>query len=135
MFLDHFHRTSLVAEGPGGMAGFLIGFVSPSQPREAYIHFVGVAPAARKSGLARSVYERFFGIARDHGRHVVRAVTAPVNSAPSPPTAAWASRSAALSPATTARGRAWSPSYARSDLKRTFPSLSVMCHIQTVCIA
>ncbi|TDE36849.1 GNAT family N-acetyltransferase [Nonomuraea mesophila] len=91
LFLDHFHHTSLIAEspagpaglggpdGPDGMAGFLIGFVSPSQPGEAYIHFVGVAPAARRSGVARSMYERFFGIARDHGRHVVRAITAPVN--------------------------------------------------------
>ncbi|MEO3794165.1 GNAT family N-acetyltransferase [Nonomuraea sp. B10E15] len=82
LFLDHFHGTSLIAEGPegpGDMAGFLIGFVSPSQPGEAYIHFVGVAPGARESGVARSMYERFFGIARDHGRHVVRAITAPVN--------------------------------------------------------
>ncbi|TDD00750.1 GNAT family N-acetyltransferase [Nonomuraea deserti] len=79
LFLDHFHRTSLIAEGSGGMAGFLIGFVSPSQPGEAYIHFVGVVPGARGSGVARSMYERFFGIARDHGRHVVRAITAPVN--------------------------------------------------------
>ncbi|MEO3885540.1 N-acetyltransferase [Nonomuraea sp. B5E05] len=82
LFLDHFHGTSLIAEGPGDpgdLAGFLIGFVSPSQPGEAYIHFVGVAPGSRESGVARSMYERFFGIARDHGRYVVRAVTAPVN--------------------------------------------------------
>ncbi|MBF8187421.1 GNAT family N-acetyltransferase [Nonomuraea sp. K274] len=79
LFLDHFHRTSLVAEGPEGMAGFLIGFVSPSEPDEAYIHFVGVAPAARTSGLARTMYERFFDLARHHDRQVVKAITAPVN--------------------------------------------------------
>ncbi|WP_342671394.1 GNAT family N-acetyltransferase [Nonomuraea candida] len=55
LFLDHFHRTSLIAEGPSGMTGFLIGFLSPSLPDEAYIHFVGVSPGARKSGLARAM--------------------------------------------------------------------------------
>ncbi|MEV0994775.1 GNAT family N-acetyltransferase [Nonomuraea sp. NPDC050202] len=82
LFLDHFHRTSLVAEGPGGeLAGFLIGFLSPSLPDEAYIHFVGVAPGARKGGLARTMYERFFELARGDGRRVVKAITAPVNGA------------------------------------------------------
>ncbi|MGW4793798.1 N-acetyltransferase family protein [Nonomuraea sp. NPDC004297] len=81
LFLDHFHRTSLIAEGPGGhLAGFLIGILSPSLPHEAYIHFVGVSPGARKSGLARTMYERFFDLARDDGRRVVKAVTAPVNA-------------------------------------------------------
>ncbi|SEG38969.1 Acetyltransferase (GNAT) family protein [Nonomuraea solani] len=79
LFLDHFHHTSLIAEGPEGMAGFLVGFPSPALPGEAYIHFVGVSPDARKSGLARTMYERFFDVARAHGRHVVKAVTAPVN--------------------------------------------------------
>ncbi|MFC4006768.1 GNAT family N-acetyltransferase [Nonomuraea purpurea] len=79
LFLDHFHRTSTVAEGPEGLAGFLIGFVSPSEGDEAYIHFVGVSPDARTSGLARTMYERFFGLARGHDRRVVRAITSPVN--------------------------------------------------------
>ncbi|MFC7583277.1 GNAT family N-acetyltransferase [Nonomuraea antimicrobica] len=79
LFLDHFHRTSLIAEGPDGLAGFLIGFPSPSLADEAYIHFVGVSPGARQGGLARTLYERFFDLARADGRRVVRAVTAPVN--------------------------------------------------------
>ncbi|MEV0620744.1 N-acetyltransferase [Nonomuraea sp. NPDC050404] len=79
LFLDHFHRTSLVAQGPSGMTGFLIGFLSPSLSDEAYIHFVGVHPGERKSGLARTMYERFFDLAREDGRRVVRAITAPVN--------------------------------------------------------
>ncbi|MGN9841752.1 N-acetyltransferase family protein [Nonomuraea sp. H19] len=81
LFLDHFHRTSLVAEGPGGMAGFLIGFISPSETDEAYIHFVGVSPGARGGGVGRAMYERFFDLARRHDRHVVKAITAPVNTA------------------------------------------------------
>lgn len=81
LFLDHFHRTSMVAEGPDGMAGFLIGFLSPSAADEAYIHFVGVSPAARGAGLGRTLYERFFALARAHDRRVVKAITSPVNEA------------------------------------------------------
>lgn len=43
LFLDHFHRTSFVAEEEGRPVGFL----SPSSPEQACIHFVGVDPAVR----------------------------------------------------------------------------------------
>jgi ribosomal protein S18 acetylase RimI-like enzyme len=80
LFLDHFHATSTVAEAGGDLAGFLIGFLSPSLPDAAYIHFVGVHPDHRRGGLARMLYERFFWLAAADGRSVVRAVTAPVNA-------------------------------------------------------
>jgi ribosomal protein S18 acetylase RimI-like enzyme len=80
LFFDLFHRTSLVADGPDGAAAFLVGILSPSDTTSAYIHFVGVAPGARKSGLARALYERFFSLARADGRSSVRAVTSPVNA-------------------------------------------------------
>ncbi|MCT9934437.1 GNAT family N-acetyltransferase [Planotetraspora sp. A-T 1434] len=79
LFLDHFHRTSFVAEAEGELTGFLIGLLSPSLADEAYIHFVGVSPAMRANGLARHLYERFFDLAREHRRHVVKAITSPVN--------------------------------------------------------
>ena len=80
LFLDHFHATSTVAEAGDDLAGFLIGFLSPSLPGAAYIHFVGVHPDRRGDGLARTLYERFFALAAANGRTVVRAVTAPVNA-------------------------------------------------------
>ena len=80
LFLDHFHATSFVAERDGDLAGFLIGFMSPSLPGAAYIHFVGVHPHFRGNGLARVLYQRFFELAAADGRHVVRAVTAPSNT-------------------------------------------------------
>ena len=80
LFLDHFHATSTVAEAGDDLAGFLIGFLSPSLPDAAYIHFVGVHPARRRGGLARVLYERFFALAAADGRTVVRAVTSPVNA-------------------------------------------------------
>ena len=79
LFLDHFHATSTVAEAGGDLAGFLIGFPSPSRAEAAYIHFVGVHPGYRRGGLARLLYERFFVLAAAHGRTVVSAVTAPAN--------------------------------------------------------
>lgn len=80
LFLDHFHATSAVAEAGDELAGFLIGFLSPSLPDAAYAHFVGVHPARRGAGLARVLYERFFALAAADGRTVVRAVTASVNA-------------------------------------------------------
>ena len=81
LFLDHFHATSFVAERDADLAGFLVGFLSPSLPEAAYIQFVGVSPRERGGGLARVLYGRFFALAAADGRRVVRAVTAPVNSA------------------------------------------------------
>ena len=79
LFLDHFHATSTIAEAGGDLAGFLIGFLSPSLPDAAYIHFVGVHPDHRRGGLARELYQRFFALATADGRTVVSAITAPVN--------------------------------------------------------
>jgi ribosomal protein S18 acetylase RimI-like enzyme len=80
LFLDHFHATSTIAEAGDDLAGFLIGFLSPSLPDAAYIHFVGVHPGHRRGGLARLLYQRFFALAAADGRTVVRAVTSPVNA-------------------------------------------------------
>ncbi|MFA1539345.1 GNAT family N-acetyltransferase [Actinomadura monticuli] len=80
LFLDHFHRTSLVAEAADDLAGFLVGFMSPSLPDTAYIHFVGVDPRFRGAGLARRLYGTFFALARADGRTTVRALTSPQNT-------------------------------------------------------
>jgi len=79
LFFEHFRQTSFVAEEDGELVGFLNGFLSQSFGDEAYIHFVGVRPDRRGSGLARELYERFFAVARAHGRTLVRCVTSPVN--------------------------------------------------------
>ena len=78
LFFVHFRDTSFVAEDDeGGLAGFLCGFRSQSFEDEAYVHFVGVDPGRRGSGLGRTLYERFFAAVAP--RTVVRAVTSPVN--------------------------------------------------------
>ena len=81
LFFLHFEGTSFVAEdAEGRLIAFLIGFLSQTDPDEAYIHFVGVAPSERGSGVGRKLYERFFGEVAAHGRSLVRCVTSPVNS-------------------------------------------------------
>jgi ribosomal protein S18 acetylase RimI-like enzyme len=77
LFFVHFRDTSFVAEDGGALAGFLCGFRSQTFADEAYIHFVGVDPARRATGLGRALYEQFFAAVPD--RSVVRAVTSPVN--------------------------------------------------------
>ena len=80
LFFLHFEGTSFVAERDDGqLAGFLVGFVSQTVPEEAYIHFVGVAPEERGTGLGRELYERFFAVVREYGCAVVRCVTSPAN--------------------------------------------------------
>jgi predicted GNAT superfamily acetyltransferase len=79
LFVEHFGDTSFVVEEDGEITGFLVGFLSQSRPDEAYIHFVGVHPAHRRAGLARTMYEHFFDLARGRGRSIVRCITSPVN--------------------------------------------------------
>ena len=80
LFFVHFEGTSFVAENEAGeLVGFLVGFQSQSDRSEAYVHFVGVAPAQRGSGLGRALYERFVEAVRAHGCTIVRCVTSPAN--------------------------------------------------------
>jgi GNAT superfamily N-acetyltransferase/catechol 2,3-dioxygenase-like lactoylglutathione lyase family enzyme len=79
LFLDHFWSTSLVAEDTQGLAGFLVAFVSPDQPRCGYVHFAGVRPDLRRSGLARRLYGEFTKQAVRQGCTGLRAITAPGN--------------------------------------------------------
>ena len=62
------------------MVGFLVGFLSQNRMNEGYIHFVAVSPQARREGIARGLYERFFAICRDAGRSTVRCITSPQNT-------------------------------------------------------
>ena len=81
LFLDHFWSTSLVADDAQGLAGFLIGFVSPSQPTRAYIHFAGVRPDRRATGLGRLLYGSFAAHVASLGCTELAAITSPGNEA------------------------------------------------------
>lgn len=79
LLLIHFSPTSFVAFSESQLCGFLIGFFSHTYPDEGYIHFAGVHPDFRRSGLARSLYRKFFDACTSDSRTIVRACTAPIN--------------------------------------------------------
>jgi ribosomal protein S18 acetylase RimI-like enzyme len=79
LFLDHFCDTSFIIEKEEDLIAFLIGFLSPSRPREGYIHFVGVHPNYRGIGLGEFLYHRFFNSCKKNHRDTIRACTSPVN--------------------------------------------------------
>lgn len=79
LFFKYFCNTSFLAEIGDKRAGFLVGFFSATSTSEAYIHFAGVHPDHRKSGIGRLLYSRFFDVCRNNGRSIIRCVTSPVN--------------------------------------------------------
>ena len=81
LFLIHFNNTSFVVEKSDKLKGFLIGFLSPGKPKEGYIHFAGVHPDYRGTGIGKFLYHRFFKLCRENGRDTIRACTSPVNKA------------------------------------------------------
>lgn len=79
LFFQHFGDTSFAVEEDGRLVGFLVGFVSQAREGEAYIHFVGVSPDRRGSGLGRHLYGLFFEKVRNRGCRKVTCITSPVN--------------------------------------------------------
>lgn len=59
LFFQHFNDTSFVIEKDREIAGFIVGFLSQTEPNTAYVHFVGVNPNFRKQGIGRQLYDRF----------------------------------------------------------------------------
>ena len=81
LFFQHFTGTSTVAETDDGeLAGFVVAFVSQDDPAVGYVHFIGVSPSQRGTGLGTALYARAFNDLRDRGCTVVKAVTSPVNT-------------------------------------------------------
>lgn len=80
IFFDHLNASSFAIGPSDAVQAFLIGFVSQSDPKVAYIHFVGVSPAARAGGLARMLYEHFFNVVGAQGCTEVRSITSAVNT-------------------------------------------------------
>jgi len=80
LFLENFASTSLVSEdGTGHMDGFLVGFPSVDDPTAAYVHFIGVAPDARGTGLGRTLHDEFAARMATRGVTSIRCVTSLVN--------------------------------------------------------
>ncbi|TSB45743.1 GNAT family N-acetyltransferase [Alkalicoccobacillus porphyridii] len=79
LFFTHFNQTSFVVEEEGKLVGFLIGFLSQTQPNEAYIHFAGVHPDYRKKKIGQRLYQHFFKVVQSEKRTIIRCITSPQN--------------------------------------------------------
>ena len=79
VFFIHFYNTILIAEARKDLIGFLVGFLSQSEDKVGYIHFVGVHPDYRKLGVGRLLYEKFYAVCRENNRSIVRSCTSPIN--------------------------------------------------------
>ena len=64
-----------VVDLDGRLAGFLFGFLTPTDPPVAYVHLVGVNPDFRRKGVGRFLYTWFEGEARSRGCDAVKATT------------------------------------------------------------
>jgi GNAT superfamily N-acetyltransferase len=80
LFFEHFNDTSFVLEEGGQLLAFLVGFISQSRPKIAYIHFVGVRPDQRGGGHGRRLYEHFMAAMQSRGCETFQCITSPVNS-------------------------------------------------------
>lgn len=79
LFFKHFGNTSFIIEEGNKVAAFLIGFISQVNPKQAYVHFVGVNPDDRKKGFGELLYQTFFDVVKQKGCSTVHLVTSPVN--------------------------------------------------------
>jgi predicted GNAT superfamily acetyltransferase len=74
-----FRPTSFVVEQDGAIQGFLIGFLSQTNPAQAYIHAVGTDLHHQGQGIGRHLYEHFFTVVSRLGCTEVLSITTPVN--------------------------------------------------------
>lgn len=79
LFFEHFQFSSFAVGEGTQLQAFLIGLVSQTDPQIAYIHFVGVHPAARQQQLGKRLYRHFFRTVAARGCVEVHSITSPVN--------------------------------------------------------
>jgi ribosomal protein S18 acetylase RimI-like enzyme len=78
LWFEHFTGTSRLAEDDDGRRiGFVVGFVSPDRPDEAYLHLLGVGPGRRRRGVGRALWDAFAGVVRERGARRVTTIAWP----------------------------------------------------------
>ncbi len=79
LFFKHFNNTSFIIRNHESILGFIIGFISQSDNRKAYVHFIGVNPKHRNEGIGRALYEHFFQVVKEKGVSEVECLTSLIN--------------------------------------------------------
>jgi GNAT superfamily N-acetyltransferase len=76
MFAYEFGEHGLVMERDGDVVGFLLGFVTATDPVVAYVHLVGIHPDHRRRGVGKMLYERFAESCSKKGATRIKAIAA-----------------------------------------------------------
>jgi ribosomal protein S18 acetylase RimI-like enzyme len=79
LFTKFFSNTSLIIEKEDDILGFLLGFQSQKNLKDAYIHLLCIMPQFRNQGLAKALVKRFLGIMSQKGCNHVYLITSPKN--------------------------------------------------------
>lgn len=80
IFLYQFGDTAFVIRQEGDVVAYLLGFVSPQNPPEGYIHMVASREDRKGKGLGSALYRHFESVARARGAVALRAITSPANA-------------------------------------------------------
>lgn len=75
----HFRSTCFVAEDRGHMIGYLLGFISQSDPGQAHMHLIQVDPALRGHGVGRRLFGMFESNVRGKGCKKIVSLSRPEN--------------------------------------------------------
>lgn len=76
-----FSATSMVATQENQLRGFVAAYRPPARPNVLFVWQVGVSPAARKQGMAKSLLRELLGSESCDGIDCVEATIAPSNRA------------------------------------------------------
>ncbi len=76
-----FTETCVVAEEGGRLVGFATGYRPPSRPEALFLWQIGVAAAARGTGMGRSLLGAFLSTSGARGAHRLETTIAPDNAA------------------------------------------------------
>ena len=80
LWFKDFSATSFVIRQADEPIAFLVGYISPTHPEKAYVHFIGVNPTHRNSGLGKNLYKTFGLKVSKLGATKIEAVTSTLNS-------------------------------------------------------
>jgi GNAT superfamily N-acetyltransferase len=79
LLIHEFGNSAFVIRGEGGVAAYLFGFISQTEP-VGYVHAIAVRASARRQGFAQRLFDHFIAFARRHGCSHIKAITTPANA-------------------------------------------------------
>lgn len=79
LFTKFFSSTSFVAEENHRIIGFLLGFISQDNPKEAYIHLLCVHPRFRGDSIASKLLREFIETVKRKNIRRISLITKPIN--------------------------------------------------------